>query len=76
MWAAIIAGVALLISVVLMLIPTKSVKPPQGQIEFPTAQEGISIPVLFGTREFKNPNVVWYGNVEVLAVKGERGKKG
>ena len=45
--------------------------PPQAQ-EFqdvPTAQEGESITVLFGTRDIKNPSVVWYGDVRTEDIK-------
>lgn len=45
--------------------------PPQAQefAEVPTAQEGESIVVLFGTRDIKSPSVVWYGDVESKAIK-------
>ncbi len=38
-------------------------------IQVPTAQEGREIPVLFGTREIKSPNVVWYGDFASKPVK-------
>lgn len=34
-----------------------------GTIDAPTAEEGRPVPVLFGTRVMKAPNVVWYGDV-------------
>ena len=45
--------------------------PPQAQEfqEVPTAQEGESIVVLFGTRDIKSPSVVWYGDVAAEAIK-------
>lgn len=45
------------------------------EIEAPTAEEGRAIPVLFGTRDIKGPNVVWYGDVKTVAVKKKGGKK-
>lgn len=30
--------------------------------DFPTAQEGRAIPVVFGTVKLSDPNVVWYGD--------------
>jgi len=35
----------------------------------PTAEVGREIPVLFGTRWIKSPNVVWYGNLKIEAKK-------
>lgn len=46
-----------------------------GEVESPTADEGGSIPVLFGTRVFKQQNVVWYGDVKSVAIKKKGGKK-
>ncbi len=51
-------------------------KPPGfGDVEMPTVEVGIEIPVLFGTRDLKSPNVVWYGDLKVVAVKAKGGKK-
>lgn len=46
-----------------------------GTVESPTAEEGRSIPVLFGTREISSVNVVWYGDIRTEAVKKKGGKK-
>ena len=46
-----------------------------GTVEAPTAEEGRDIPVLFGTREVKSANVVWYGDVRAVAIKKKGGKK-
>ena len=46
-----------------------------GDIQAPTAEEGREIPVLFGTRDVKGPNVVWYGDFAAVAVKKKGGKK-
>lgn len=43
-------------------------------IEAPTAEVGREIPVLFGTRKISGPNVVWYGDLRVTAVKSKSKK--
>lgn len=45
------------------------------QVEAPTADEGREIPVLFGTRDIKQSNVVWYGDIKTVAIKKKGGKK-
>lgn len=45
------------------------------EVEAPTAEEGRAIPVLFGTRDIKGPNVVWYGDVKAVAIRKKGGKK-
>ncbi len=42
----------------------------------PTAEEGRVIPVLFGTKDIEQQNVVWYGDIKTVAVKQKGGKKG
>lgn len=37
--------------------------------ELPTAEVGREIPVLFGTRDIKSSNVVWYGDLKTKAIK-------
>jgi len=39
----------------------------------PTAEIGREIPVLFGTRWIKSPNVVWYGDLMIEAKKEKVG---
>lgn len=46
-----------------------------GEIEAPIAEEGVEIPVLFGTRDLTGPNVVWYGDLKTVAIKSKGGKK-
>ncbi len=41
---------------------------PDSEITAPTADEGKSIAVLFGTRRIKGPNVVWYGDLKTDAI--------
>ena len=76
MWAFII-GFALALVVTYALAPKPESKPPAGlgDIEAPTAEEGREIPVLFGCRELRGPNVVWYGHLKTKAIKSKGGKK-
>lgn len=54
----------------------KNQKIEQDSFEAPTAEEGKVIPVLFGTRDIKSPNIIWYGDVSTTPVKKRGGKKG
>jgi hypothetical protein len=45
------------------------------QFDVPLAKEGQEIGVLFGTRDIKNANVTWYGDMRVRAIKKKGGKK-
>lgn len=42
-----------------------------GDFDFPTVSPGRSIPVVFGTRWVKGPNVVWYGDLKVEEIVEE-----
>lgn len=59
------------------LRPKPETQPPAGlgEIEAPTAEEGREIPVLFGTRDIKGPNVVWFGHLKTVAIRKKGGKK-
>lgn len=39
------------------------------QFDVPTAKMGRPIQVLFGSKEIKSPNVVWYGDLKTIAVE-------
>lgn len=58
----------------LLLMPKPQNAKPAALEDFnlPTAEEGREIPVLFGTRVLKGPNVTWYGNLRVSPIKGKR----
>lgn len=56
--------------------PKQRHKPPEvGKVDTPTAKESSPIPVVFGTRTLKSPNVVWFGDVSSKAIKSKGGKK-
>lgn len=49
--------------------PSNNAKPAGiGDLNAPTAEVGRAIPVLFGTRDMKAPNIVWYGNLVTQAI--------
>jgi hypothetical protein len=76
MWTF-IAGIVLALVAVYVLAPKPQSRPPAGieDIEAPTAEEGKEIPVLFGCRDIRGPNVVWYGDLRTTAIKKKGGKK-
>ena len=46
-----------------------------GKLDTPTAEEGASIPVIFGTVIIKSSNVVWYGDSKTTEIKASAGGK-
>ena len=78
MWQQLIVSIALgLLSSLLTPKPKVNTPKPAGLGDFdvPVAEVGKSIPVLFGTRELKNMNVIWYGHLKTVAIKKKGGKK-
>lgn len=73
MWAFVIVIGALLVAAVARPNIPQAQKF-DGELEFPTVDEGRPIPVVFGTVNLKAPNVVWWGDWEQRAIKvdGER----
>lgn len=55
--------------------PQSRPRPSLEDLEAPTAEEGREIPVLFGCRNIKGPNIVWYGDLRTTKIKAEGGKK-
>ena len=74
-WYIAVFAFALVVS--FSLAPKPQRTPPAGLGDFnvPTAEIGREIPVLFGTREMKGPNIVWYGDFKAIAIKSKGGKK-
>lgn len=44
-----------------------------GDFQAPTAEEGRAIPVIFGTVKLAAPNVVWFGDLKINAIKKKAG---
>jgi hypothetical protein len=72
------------IAIVLFLVSTAisillAPKPPRpaaatlADFDFPTAEEGRPIPVVFGTRYVTGPNVLWYGDLSSKAIRKKSG---
>lgn len=63
--------------VAVVMTPKTESRPPAGlnEFEIPTAKVGREIPVLFGTRDIKGANVVWFGDLLAVAIKKSGGKK-
>ena len=76
MWGQIALFVVMMI-VSVLLAPKPETIPPAGlnEIDVPTAEIGREIPVLFGTRDIKGANVVWYGDLSTSPIRKKGGKK-
>ncbi len=74
-WYVAVFVVALAVSYAMMPKPQSQSPAGLGDIQAPTAEEGREIPVLFGTRDIKGPNVVWYGDLRIVAIRKKGGKK-
>jgi hypothetical protein len=76
MWFFIALFVAALVVSYATMPKAQSQKPAGlSEIQAPVAEDGIEIPVLFGTRDLNGPNVVWYGDLKTVAIKSKGGKK-
>lgn len=71
--------VVLLINVATMALSGLLQKAPKvkasalGDLQVPTAEEGRNLPVFWGTCCMRSPNVVWYGDYKVKAIKKSMG---
>jgi len=70
-------GVIISLAVSYALRPKPQTQPPAGlnDIKAPTADDGREIPVLFGCKPVRGPNVVWYGDLKTTPIKSKGGKK-
>ena len=75
MWWYVVVFIVALVVAYAMTPKPDSQNAKVGTIEAPTADEGREIPVLFGTRDIKQSNVVWYGDIKTVAIKKKGGKK-
>lgn len=74
-WFAVLFVGALAVGLLLQPKPQNAKPAGFSEITAPVAEEGIEIPVLFGTRDFNGANVVWYGDLKTVAIKSKGGKK-
>jgi hypothetical protein len=72
-----LAGVALAIVGAIAFAPKPQTQKPAGfeDIKAPIAEDGKEMPVLFGCKNMKGANVVWYGDLKTTPIKVKGGKK-
>lgn len=71
-------AVMVISAVLSVVLAPKQPKPkPSSLSDFdaPRAEEGKPLPVLFGTKILRGPNVLWYGDLRVDEIKEKGGKK-
>lgn len=74
-WYAVVFIAAFALSYAMQPKPQNARPAGLGDFNVPTAEEGREIPVLFGTRDIRGPNVVWYGHLRTEAIRKKGGKK-
>lgn len=74
MWYIVVLLVVIIIAILFMPKP-KTSEPSKQDFEATTASEGEAIPVVFGTVDISAPNLVWYGDVTVTAIRKKSGGK-
>ena len=74
-WLVAVFVVSLAVAIAFAPKPQSAPPPGLNEIDAPTAEEGREIPVLFGTRMMRAPNVVWWGHVRLVPIKKKGGKK-
>jgi hypothetical protein len=76
MWAMVAIWVATAVLSYVLRPKQDAAKPkPVTTLDYPTAEEGREIPVLFGTRDITSQTIVWYGDLKTKAIKSSGGKK-
>lgn len=75
MWAQIAWYVFTLVVSYALSPKPKTSEPPPGNFKAPQASANAPIPVLFGTRMLKQPNVVWWGDMRITPIRKKGGKK-
>lgn len=77
MWWYIVIWIVAFVAVSLAMRPKPQTQsnPAFEELDVPNAEEGKEIPVLFGTRDITQANVVWYGDLSVEAIKKSGGAK-
>lgn len=75
MWIQLAILVVSLVASALLTKQPKIESPDPGEVEVAMAEEGGNIPVLFGTRNISQQNVVYYGDIRVVPIKKSSGGK-
>lgn len=71
-WAIVFAIASFVLQLLLIPKPQNAKPASLDDFQVPTAEEGIEISVLFGTKVLKAPNVVWHGHFRRVAIEGDR----
>ncbi len=76
MWQFIV-GVGAAFLATFAVRPKPQSQPPAAleDVTAPTAEEGRAVPVLFGCRDIRGSNVVWYGDLRTTRIKSKGGNK-
>jgi hypothetical protein len=69
-WNIIIGIASFFLNLVLAPKPQNAKPASLADFNIPVAEEGVEIPVVFGTVNIRNPNCVWYGDLGIQAIKG------
>ena len=75
-WVAL--AVMVVSAVLSYALAPKAPQPPKPTLEdfdFPTAEEGRAVPVVFGEVWITGPNMLWYGDLVTTPIKVKGGKK-
>lgn len=77
MWPQIILAIGLMVLAYAIQGGTKipNTTPEAGNLDTPTAEEGGSIPVVFGTVIVNKSNVIWYGDAKTDPIYSDGGGK-
>lgn len=68
--AALLISVAIQIVAYIIMPKPKAPKPEAAkEMENPTAEAGIPVPVVFGSKIIKGPNILWYGDKSIRTFK-------
>jgi hypothetical protein len=57
------------------LMKTKEKVEPPEELSAPSVEDGVNIPVLFGSRMIKSPLIAWWGDVGITKVQAPTGGK-
>ena len=68
-WVMLLIYVATTVLSALLAAKNKVRPSPLGDFQFPTAQEGRAIPVVFGTVKITGGNTVWWGDLRSSPIK-------
>lgn len=75
MWWFVIIFIIALLAVAFLSPQAQQKTPNPGTFEGPKAEEGEIVPVLFGTADITQENVVWWGDTRADPIRKKGGKK-